>query len=1098
MHQDQLRHCLESPEQARQVLDQWRVRDFEGGQHNLRHVADSVGLNGLAELSHPLGRILPRCPDPDMALNNFERFLENPAGAEQLPALLEGRARVLEILLQLFSTSQFFSDLLSANPDYLDMLRIPLRSSPSRAELRAQLQGEVDAAFEDSAVLRVFRRFRQKQILRIGTNDIIRDRPLEEITRDISRVADTALEVALVAALRHIQARFGEPFTNANQPARCVILAFGKLGGKELNYSSDIDLMFLYDEEGHTHGKRITSIGNDDFFARVTTEVVRLLSAHTDRGQAYRVDLRLRPEGHRGPLARSLASTLSYYDTLGRTWERQALIKVRPVAGDIRLGEEFIKAIEPFVYRKYLSFAEINEIKALKRRIEHRTRRAGANETEVKTGHGGIRDIEFAIQFLQLLNGGDLPELRQPNTLKAMQALERAGCLTDQEYRALDDSYRFLRKTEHRLQLMFDLQTHCLPQGQDELRKLALRMGYAQESGVRSQESGVGSQGSGVRSQSQESGIRDQGSEDGLLSEPSLFPEAGALDPLDAFWQHYRAKTRLNRQILDHLLHQTFQGEGGQEEPESDLLLDPNPDADKIQAVLGRYPFRDVQAAYQNLVQLGTETVPFLSTRRCRHFLASIAPRLLQALSETPDPDMALVNLEKVSASLGGKGTLWELFSFNQPSLKLYVELCAWSQFLSEILINNPGMIDELLDSLVLNQPRTAQELDQELAELCRGAADLDPILHSFQDKELLRIGVRDILGKDSIQATTAALSDLAETILVQIASLQFAPLARRFGLPYLAEGERASQPSRFVLLGLGKLGGREMSYHSDLDLILIYEGDGRTGPPPTASRFDRFELTDNFHFFTELARNIIKIASYLGPKGRLYQVDMRLRPTGKSGSLVIPLSEFERYFAEGGAQLWERQALTRARVVYGDTDFARQVVDAVERSAYQLTWKPERVDEIRDMRERLEASGSERDVKRGFGGIIDIEFLVQMYRLKYGPTRPALRNPNTWAALDALCYTGLLSDAEHAILHKGYDFMRLVESRLRIVHNRSLDELPERPEDLEKLARRLGCEPGFGASAGQRFLEELDRHTRQTRDLFLQLFERERRKPVV
>src|SRR5262249_21696389 len=246
-----------------------------------------------------------------------------------------------------------------------------------------------------------------------------------------------------------------------------------------LNYSSDIDLMFIYDEEGTSRGKRLTHIGNDDYFARVLGEVVRLLSAHTDRGQAYRVDLRLRPEGDRGPLARSLASTLAYYDTLGRTWERQALIKVRPVAGDLRLGEEFLKAIEPFVYRKYLSFAEINEIKALKRRIEEKTRKAGVSGTEVKTGHGGIRDVEFTIQFLQLLNGGDLPDVRQRNTLKAMQALEPVGCLTDQEFRVLDDAYRFLRKTEHRLQLLFDLQTHRLPESEEELRKLALRMGYA-------------------------------------------------------------------------------------------------------------------------------------------------------------------------------------------------------------------------------------------------------------------------------------------------------------------------------------------------------------------------------------------------------------------------------------------------------------------------------------------------------------------------------------------------------------------------------------------------------------------------------------------
>src|SRR5256712_2521106 len=217
-----------------------------------------------------------------------------------------------------------------------------------------------------------------------------------------------------------------------------------------------------------------------------------------------------------------------------------------------------------------------------------------------------------------------------------------------------------------------------------------------------------------------------------------------------AFLEDYGEKTRLNRKNLNHLLPQTFQEEDGQAEPEADLILQPAPDPETIRAVLGRYPFRDLQAVYNNLNQLATESVPFLSTRRCRQFLASIAPRLLRALADTPDPDMALVNLEKVTASLGAKGILWELFSFNPPSLKLYVELCAWSQFLSEILINNPGMIDELLDSLVLNQPRTAEELRQELADLCRGASDPDPILHSFQDKELLRIAVRELLGKDT------------------------------------------------------------------------------------------------------------------------------------------------------------------------------------------------------------------------------------------------------------------------------------------------------------------------------------------------------------
>ncbi len=900
-------------------------------------------------------------------------------------------------------------------------------------------------------------------MLRIGANDIVRDRPLEEVTRDITQVADVAIEAALATALRNLARRYGRPCDGAGREVPCTVLAFGKHGGEELNYSSDIDLMFVYGDEGATRGARGGGISNDEFFGRVVGEVIRLLASHTDRGAAYRVDLRLRPEGHRGPLARSLASTLSYYDRTGRTWERQALIKVRPVAGDPELGRQFLRAIEPFVYRKYLSFSEINEIKALKRRIEHKAGRDGAGAAEVKTGHGGIRDIEFTIQFLQLLNGGDLPELRQRNTLLAMQALERAGCLTDQEFRVLDDAYRFLRKTEHRLQLLFDLQTHRLPERDDELRKLARRMGYP------------------------------PGRADRKRGRPA---DAGP-DPRDAFLRNYADKTGPTRRILDHLLHQTFAGEAGQAEPESDLLLDPNPEPETIRAVLGRYPFRDVQAAYQNLSQLAQETVPFLSARRCRHFLASIAPNLLRAVAETPDPDMALVNLEKVTSSLGAKTVLWELFSFNPPSLKLYVDLCAWSQFLSEILINNPGMIDELLDSLVLNQPRTREELRAELADLCRGAADLDPILHSFQDKELLRIGVRDILNMDPIRATTAALSDLAEVLLGQVAQPQYGPLEKRFGAPTLAEGPRAGQRSRFAVLALGKLGAREMNYHSDLDLMMVYEGDGRTAPPPGATRFDRFELTDNFHFFTELAQRIIKAMSYLGPMGRLYQVDMRLRPTGKSGSLVIPLAEFRRYFTprqespahpEGGAQLWERQALTRARIVHGEAEFAAEVMDAVAEGAFGLPWRPELADEVLAMRQRLEASRGERDLKRGFGGLADVEFLVQLFQLKYGRDRPELRTPNTWQALDAQRDAGLLSEEEHAVLWGNYDFLLRALSRLRIVHNRSLDELPEAPAETEKLSRRLGYE-----SAGP-FLAELTKHTTRTRELFLRLLDRERR----
>jgi glutamate-ammonia-ligase adenylyltransferase len=282
------------------------------------------------------------------------------------------------------------------------------------------------------------------------------------------------------------------------------------------------------------------------------------------------------------------------------------------------------------------------------------------------------------------------------------------------------------------------------------------------------------------------------------------------------------------------------------------------------------------------------------------------------------------------------------------------------------------------------------------------------------------------------------------------------------------------------------------MSYHSDLDLILVYEGDGQTGPPPGATRFDRFERTSNIHFFTEFAQRIIKTASILGPLGRLYQVDMRLRPTGKSGSLVIPLTEFQRYYAEGEAQLWERQALTRARIVHGDSEFGREVMHAVEQAAFGLTWKSEYAREIQDMRERLEASRSERDLKRGFGGIVDVEFLVQLLQLRYGREFSKLRTPNTREALHAAHEANLISASEFETVLGGYDFLRKIQNRLRIVHNRSLDELPEEPEELEKFARRLGFEATAESSGADRFLHELEQHTSQTRASFLRLMARE------
>ena len=1027
-----LRHYLDDCDAAAAWLRTLGVADVKRAHGRLVGIATAgVTLDLLATLCDQLVRHLPRCADPDMALNNLERFAAAARNPLSVGTLFERDPAALPTLLQMFATSQHFSDLLVADPEGFDLLRLTEGQPVARRFLVQELVSEVETLDHELPVLRALRRFKRRETLRIAYGDIIREQSLQSVTKQISYLADAILEASLRAAWRKLRQQRGDPIGPDGRPARFVILAMGKLGGQELNYSSDIDLVFLYDADGKTDGQRHTT--NAEFFEQLARELVHLIAERTELGSVYRVDLRLRPEGSRGPMAMSVASALNYYDLRGRTWERQAYIKARPAAGDLALGQEFLDTLIPWIYRRYLSRADISGIKALKRRIEQQTREAGADDRNVKTGHGGIRDVEFVIQFLQLLNGADLPQLRTGNTLEAIARLEEVGCLNSQERSLLAENYAFLRKIEHRLQIMFDLQTHLLPSDDDELRKLALRLGYHETPGRAAR---------------------------------------------DAFLADYRTKTQLNRRMLDHLLHDAF-SDGDQAAAEVDLVLDPDPEADRVDTVLGRYPFHDVKQAYRNLMALGEENIRFLSTRRCRHFLASIAPRLLEAIALTPDPDATLVNLAGVSESLGGKGVLWELFSFNPPSLHLYVDLCAYSPHLCSILTSNPGMIDVLMDSLVLDKLPTRDSLARILADLCRAAEDLDPILHSFKNDQQLCVGVRDILGREDIQSTTGALSDIAEACLAQITAREYQRLVARFGEPRIGEGAREGQPCEAVILGMGKFGGREMNYHSDLDVIFLYEADGQT-----ASTGPRVQTTTNQHFFSELAQRIVKAVSRLSAYGRLYELDARLRPTGRSGLLATSLAEFVRYFREGGGQLWERQALCKARVVYGSPRAARSAMAAVGKAAFGLRWRQQDAGEIRRMRDRLEQTATAGDLKRGPGGIVDIEFLVQMLQLQHARANPKLRSPNTLEAMRALYTAGLLSADEYELFDYAYRFLRTIEGRLRLMNSTARDNLPQEPTELNKLAHLLHY------PASDVLLIDFEKYTRVIRGRFERLFE--------
>lgn len=480
-------------------------------------------------------------------------------------------------------------------------------------------------------------------------------------------------------------------------------------------------------------------------------------------------------------------------------------MKARWVAGDNALGHRVLTELEPWIYRRWLSAADIGGIKSLKRQIEQRASRSGGDGCDVKHGRGGIRDVEFTIQFLQLLNGGTTPRVRTGNTLEAIRQLAETGSLTDQERAILERTYTLLRTIEHRLQILYDVQTHRLPATAEERGRLAIRAGFG----------------------------------------PGAAGRAALETALDE-------ATSLNRKILDHLLHDAFPADP-RPEPEVDLILDPEPDETRAQEVLAAHGFRDIPAARRMLISLGEEKVRFLSTRRCRHFLAAIAPRLLTAIGHTPDPDATLANLDAVADSLGGKGVLWELFSVSPPALDLTVKLCSSSPFLARLLVSNPGMIDELLDSLLIEHLPSPDSLDASLAELCRGAVDLQPILHAFKASQQLRVGVRDILGRLEAAAISAALTAIAEATVRAVVAHEEAKLVQRLGEPTAGQGETVGVRAGPVVLALGKFGGREMNYASDIDIIFLYDHDGLSFHTRRTRRST--EATTNAHFFNELAQ---------------------------------------------------------------------------------------------------------------------------------------------------------------------------------------------------------------------------------------------------
>jgi glutamate-ammonia-ligase adenylyltransferase len=975
--------------------------------------AHGLTFDLLGAICQRLGGLLPTLADPDRVFAAVERFVcavRNPLAAA---TLFERDPRALEILLRIFSASPYLAEIVIADPEAWEQVRLGEGRPEKREALAAALGAELALLSRAAggqpdveAVMRALRRFKRRETLRIAYGDIVVGQRLETVVSQLSCVADCIVQAAVRTARERLEGQRGVPQGPGTERATLAVIALGKLGGEELNYSSDIDLVFVSSADGRVEG--VKPCTNQEFFDRVVQETVRLIAEPTDLGSCYRVDLRLRPHGASGPASMPLETMLQYFDQFGRTWERQAWVKARCIAGDERLGTRLLAELQPWVYRRWLTRADISGIKALKRRIEQRAVREGVAASDVKCGRGGIRDVEFTIQFLQLLSGGDTPRVRTAGTLEAVRRLSETGGLTDQEREILERNYTLLRTVEHRLQILYDRQTHVLPADDDEFGRLAIRLGY------------------------------------------------GAEDAAARLRQELVAATDLNRRILDHLLHDAFPDDVVPE-PEVDLVLDPAPAPAFVHEVLARHGFRDIPQAHRGLSALAEEKVRFLSTRRCRHFLAAIAPRLLAAIGRTPDPDATLANLGDVADSLGGKGVLWELFSFHPPSLDLTVRLCSSSPFLARLLVGNPGMIDELLDSLLIERLPTVAALDASLEELCRNAVDVDPILHAFKASQQLRVGVRDMLGKQDAEETTAALSGIAEALVRVVVAREETRLVERLGVPMAAVAGGEDRRAGAVVLAMGKFGGREMNYASDLDVVFLYDHDGlsfrRRGSRST-------EGTTNAHFFGELAQRTARVFNTLGPRGRLYDFDSRLRPSGRSGSPALSLADLARYFApDGPAAVWERQALVKARPVVGGADAVARAQEIITAATYGRTWTAAEVEAIRRMRYRMEEGARATNLKRGPGGVVDIEFIVQMLQLVHGGREAGLRTPETLRGLVALREAGHMLEERFVFLERAYRTLRAIEGRLRLLDAAARHDFPSAPDEQRTLAHLLGYE---------------------------------------
>nr|CRH05379.1 Putative glutamine synthetase adenylyltransferase [Candidatus Magnetococcus massalia] len=957
-------------------------------------------LNLDQEAQDHLTELIATTAEPDHLNSTLEQclfsFLDTPEDPRMLAwqeAMAHWRWR-RRIILAL-GNSPFLSNILRRWPEFLMTLQqrgIDWQAEPYKQRVIDDLLGTEDRE-EAERRLRVHKHL---SFLDIGMRDLTGEAPLEETTEHLSLVAEATLEAAYQWLERYYEGRFGKPMAvpeegGEERRVKFVILGMGKFGAYELNFSSDIDLIFLFDHDnGMTDGKQCLSI--KAYYVKMGRDLMSMMSKQTKEGMVFRTDLRLRPEGEAGELSLSVRSAETYYESWGQTWERSAMIKARPVAGDMALGNTFLKNLHPFVYRRFLDFGALESIRDMKKKIDHKVNNQDAYGKNIKLGFGGIREIEFFAQSHQLIHAGRIKTLQDRRTCPVLESLADLGLIERSTADTLISAYRFLRTVEHRIQIVREQQTHNLPDDALGMQQLSRRMGMMD------------------LNQFEEKLDRVRGQ------------VHAAYDDL-----FFEADRQVTEEGGDERVRQLMGTSTDHQEQETKEHL----------AELG-FEFPDQALERLNLFKQGPDAKKHPLTEAGQRSFSRLVPLMLKHIFDAPDPDLALQHTEQFLQQILQRTNYLALLVENPALLSIIMPIFGSSTFLSRHLINHPRIMDSLVGLDFITTYRGNNEMRVELAEKMNSAEDSEERfdeLRMFRNTEMLRLGMRDLAGFAELQEVMAGLSSLAMVVLEQACMDAMSDLMEKHGKPMWGDADGQQHRARFMVVAMGKLGGDELNYSSDLDLIFVHTSGGDdqwTDGPKQVS---------NTQFFARMAQKVIGTLTAFSAGGRLYEIDMRLRPSGSSGPVVTSLEAFEKYQQEE-AWTWEHQALSRAHVVVGHREDAKRMREIIQTILLQPRETDKLCHEVAEMRQRMfeEKRPPEGviDIKQAPGGIVDIEFLIQYLILAHAHDTPTIIQRNANRALMSIKRAGLIDKETFVQLDEAYRFYRLVENRLRLLHDRS------------------------------------------------------------